>query len=148
MTQYYYDCPINAMYMADKFGIFFDIEGRKTNYVALFAHEIISEDKMNGRVDKYYIHPDSVSLFKPQMGDLIEISETYLGDITESTVCSCYYVANVKSKEMILNIVMIDGTINTNDPINRHLDMHNFNRDTSKKMKIIQRGCLPFIMPY
>lgn len=68
--RYYYTDPLRAAWMMRELGLKF--EGYANNYPVAFCHEMISEDKMNGRREKYYIHPDCHEMLKPQVDDVVE----------------------------------------------------------------------------
>lgn len=69
MARLYYTCPIEAAYMAKNFGVKImvnDTEGTEM----LCVISSLSRDK-------YYIHPDSLSVFEPQEGDLVYCMGSY-----------------------------------------------------------------------
>lgn len=64
MTKLYYDCAIQAAYMAKEFGVrLCNKHGETINLVLVHMDD-------NERIN---IHPDSLHIFKPQVGDLIEL---------------------------------------------------------------------------
>ncbi len=85
MQKMYYDCPLRAAYMAKEFGVDFlcppdspsqqDVEAkgfcplmhlrRPVSVTYSFVHNDVGNAE-----GKYYIHPDSMEVFKPIEGDL------------------------------------------------------------------------------
>jgi len=70
MSKLYYDCPIKAAYMAKEFGAKtvcpdgLDEPDTMTALINDMADPEIAPDK-------YYIHPDSLYIFEPKVGDVI-----------------------------------------------------------------------------
>lgn len=58
----FYSDPLAAAWMADKFG--FRFGDQRTAYPIPFCHDVIDEDRLNGRPEKYYVHADSMHLLK------------------------------------------------------------------------------------
>lgn len=61
----YYRCPLQAAYMNKEFGVEFKDANPKTGTEAWLGKFLYRE------VETYYIHPDSMSVFEPQVGDMI-----------------------------------------------------------------------------
>jgi hypothetical protein len=64
----FYSDPFAAAWMADKFG--FRFGDQRTAYPIPFCHDVIDEDRLNGRPAKYYVHAESLHLLEPQDGDV------------------------------------------------------------------------------
>ena len=84
MKKYYYDCPIKAAYMAEKFGVKFGIKyGRKLVWdwcdvtriprPARTATDIL-EDYPDQSFGDLYVHPESMHIFEPQAEDSMLLS--------------------------------------------------------------------------
>lgn len=90
MTKYYYDCPIKAAYMAKEFGVKFKHQittrfkvdmgfkkvwdKRKETVTVSSPRSIVAclaDSKREQQHKKFYVHPDSEYIFKPQEGDLV-----------------------------------------------------------------------------
>jgi len=78
----YYDDALKAAWMAREFDVDIYVPEHRWfkdewHYSAIgLCHELIEEDKMNGRHLRYYVHPDSLPIFEPQVGDwLVEYSQ-------------------------------------------------------------------------
>lgn len=88
MTKYYYDDPLQVAYMAREFGVkyqtkYMGIEGADIDsmYGELAATKGCVELRLSlfgldaelGSMpkDKVYIHPDSLHIFEPQVGDMV-----------------------------------------------------------------------------
>lgn len=77
MNKYYYDCPIAAAYMMKNFGVDFIRDGEKLswkyypNWIDLLPFD---------ELVKNYIHPDSMKIYEPKAGDVIE---RYVGGFME-----------------------------------------------------------------
>ncbi len=82
--RYYYDCPLKAAWMHKHFGMRFDV------YEPVFEIDGFSFAYID-RADGYefsegqfiYIHPESLRLLEPQVGDLV----LWLGHIV-GTICN------------------------------------------------------------
>jgi len=83
--KYYYKDALAAAWMADKYGMAFQSASRgdypymgmeKGNiYDVNPLHNMQESYRMNNLfVEHYYIHPDSLSILEPQVGDLISIN--------------------------------------------------------------------------
>lgn len=79
MNRLYYDCPIEAAYMAKNFGVKFLHELRfeievyfslHNNDISWLFNEETGDDYSYTR-DKFYIDPDSLPIFEPMEGDII-----------------------------------------------------------------------------
>jgi hypothetical protein len=78
--RYYYDDPLAAAWMADKFGMVFR---HYTYLVTGFCNIYDGDPAPFGTV--FYIHPDSLDLLEPMVGDLMRGSNNkaamyYMGD--------------------------------------------------------------------
>lgn len=69
--RYFYTDPIAAAWMERHHGMSFYMNGYKIAQPTAFCHDVIEEDKCNGRPEKYYIYPDSLHLLEPKVGDMI-----------------------------------------------------------------------------
>ncbi len=73
MTKYYYDCPLEAAYMAKNFGMRF-IAPLNAKFDWKSPDSYMSRNRewilING---KLYIHPDSVAMLEPRDDDLCEV---------------------------------------------------------------------------
>ena len=72
-NQPYYDCPLEAAYMAKCFGVTYYTQPDASDADDPYTFE--NEFKrfgidFNRQKIKYYIHPDSLSTFEPQDGDM------------------------------------------------------------------------------
>ena len=69
MKKMYYKCPIEAAYMARNFGVnfLFDPEP-KDNAVFLYWNRNALVNTL--QINRFYIHPDSLSIFEPQVNDM------------------------------------------------------------------------------
>lgn len=65
--RYYYTCGLQASYMYDNFGMEFE---QKFSYAMNYGTSVVI---LHPDVDKIYIHPDSVALLEPKVGDLCEM---------------------------------------------------------------------------
>ena len=88
MPKYYYDCPIEAAYMADKFSVNFcyDYTEEKNVKFPIYCNYSQETDDLDGGfiettylhdnipVSKFHIHPDSEQVFEPQVGDVIHLN--------------------------------------------------------------------------
>ncbi len=76
MKKLYYDCPIEAAYMAKNFGVRFNIIAKsdKDNF---FMWEVRPEYN-EGQI--LHVHPESLSIFEPQLKDMLRNKKT--GGIT------------------------------------------------------------------
>ena len=69
MSRLYYDNAIDALYMAEKFGVMLFEEYRDGTAQLLDSEDII--EGIGGGV-KYLIAPKSLDIFEPKEGDLIQ----------------------------------------------------------------------------
>jgi hypothetical protein len=141
-TRYFYTDPLAQAWMAQHFGMKFQ---------ALFDNVYDNRDYDTvGEILRYYgklyIHPDSLPLLEPSIGDAFELEEQYLGEEEKHSVRSLYYVTGKNSKGVTVNIASIDGTMNPHDPINRLLEKRYFT-DPTKRISVIRRDGLPFHWP-
>ena len=69
MTKLYYDDPLAAAYMAREFGVEY-----KSNYTKdwLSAQSYTSRGNFDWLYVEYHIHPDSLDIFTPKEGDLVD----------------------------------------------------------------------------
>jgi len=115
----YYDCPISAAYMAKNFNV--DFTNQTNSYRYWYADLV--ENINDEREEKLYIHPDSLSIFEPQEGDLVTTSgypAKIIGKLLGKTDC---FAVEFGSK---------------NDP------SYAYKKDIDL---IIERNGKPFIMP-
>lgn len=84
-TKYYYNCPIKAAYMAKEFGVkmyspeteeYIEAELCISDYLWAASNP---DDDMNYQ-PPFYIHPDSLEIFEPREGDIVEYSTYTLKD--------------------------------------------------------------------
>lgn len=73
MPRYFYDCGLRAAYMAKQYDMKFE-DGFSAQFLALDAAAQIRDKSERG---PYYIHPDSLHLLAPQVGDLIGDGVTF-----------------------------------------------------------------------
>jgi hypothetical protein len=71
-VRYFYKDPLEAAWMAKRFGMRFP-KAKSGHYKpsTLAAHQNWKERGFQTQPDKYYIHPDSLHLMEPQVGDMI-----------------------------------------------------------------------------
>lgn len=81
--KYYYTCPLKAAYMAKYFGMKYALFHADGHIVSEIKRENIEKDValgeseisrlflQSGNFGKYYIHPDSLHLLEPMVGDLV-----------------------------------------------------------------------------
>lgn len=124
--RYFYKDPLAAAWMMKHFGVTYyvpDVHG--------FASVTEIEDLQLQALDKkFYIHPDSLHLLEPQVGDAIEPSSSVMG---------IYKIGNA---------IMVDRTINAIPHI-AYMDLKTVMSIEKKwgKNKIIQRNGIPFMWP-
>jgi hypothetical protein len=142
MKKLYYDCPIEAAYMAMNFGVKlycmhtdeqmseYDLTEAQRNFDwfhACFCEgseeiEMISDaiKYMENISDKIYIHPDSLSIFEAMEGDLYQI-KCSIGDYKDNPLVEYHiYNAGLFAGKVLLGF---------------------------RDFKIIQRDNKPFLMP-
>lgn len=70
--RYYYDCPLIAAYMTEYFNIKIYIIEEQEEF-NLDVHELMNEPPISvvGINIKYYLHPESHPILKPQEGDIM-----------------------------------------------------------------------------
>jgi hypothetical protein len=84
MTRWYYDDPLAAAWMAKHHAMTFSTEGIMDDKsatawmcsvgpVSFLGDEATVKTSLHER--NFYIHPDSLSLLKPQVGDLVAFSD-------------------------------------------------------------------------
>ena len=64
--KYYYDCPIQALYMHVNFGVKFPTE---LKFIADLSTDNFSEN-MTPDITKIYVKPESEHIFQPKEGDI------------------------------------------------------------------------------
>jgi len=75
-ARYYYDCPIEAAYMAENFKMkFFKFlhEGSQDNIATELRHFFTGEDYgdwLYPAAKRFYIHPESLHLLEPKINDV------------------------------------------------------------------------------
>jgi hypothetical protein len=76
--RYYYDDPLAAAWMADKFGMRY-VDGFNVSIRGDADDPVTFANYFAARLDEpdMYIHPDSLSLLELQMGDLVYIENWY-----------------------------------------------------------------------
>lgn len=127
MTRYYYTDPLAAAWMAKQYGMQFEPREKSWNKIEHWTSLIaeledchsIEEDRARG---KYYIHPDSLPLLEPNIGDLVIFLNARTTHIV-SDVCS--FASGYK-------------TISVQDKDNNFYP---------EELKIIQRNNIAFIWP-
>lgn len=65
--KYYYDCPIQALYMHVNFGVKFPTE---LKFIADLSTDNFSEN-MTPDITKIYVKPESEHIFQPRKGDFV-----------------------------------------------------------------------------
>jgi hypothetical protein len=86
MTRYFYSNPLAAAWMRLHFDMKFEQDVR-VNFSALaegslFFNNYCSDgNEESPYPDKHYIHPDSLPLLEPRVGDLIYITESKIGTL-------------------------------------------------------------------
>ena len=76
MNKYYYDNAIDALYMAEKFGVEFYREYKDESAAYYDKQDLIDEI---GTIDiKLYVIPESMSIFEPKDGDEWRIGDWIL----------------------------------------------------------------------
>jgi len=97
MKKLYYTCPIEAAYMTKNFGIIFDDEYRifvNLESIGMYLDFDILKDDI-----KHYIHPESLSIFEPQVGDLVRID---IAPFHDFIIMNSYFLStNCEIKEII-----------------------------------------------
>ena len=84
--KYYYDCPIEAAYMAKNFGVKLRLEliDAETGIIDLQQfpisswHTLTSLFGTTGLSPYFYITPDSLHIFEPQVGDILDDDDTLI----------------------------------------------------------------------
>jgi len=102
--KYYYTDPLIAAYMMRAFNVGIGTPNyhnpekrRKQSYASLCNHAI------NNTEDKYYVHPDSYSIFKPIEGDCVYHLDFGYGSIHEFEVeCGEPYTIGMDSEAHFL----------------------------------------------
>jgi hypothetical protein len=121
MSKLFYDCPINAAYMVNKFGIklyrirFADepdnIEIVRLSSLAVDCGFALTDPAIVQDY-RYYVHPDSMPLFTLEAGDLVRFRENHaayvLGDDLMSVPASrskyadpCFWFDKTQLREII-----------------------------------------------
>jgi len=136
--QYHYDCPLRAAYMAKEFGVNLGIDevrDPETNNLVDYTLEIIDSDLHWKDCTKFTIHPDSLHIFEPRVGDLckINVNDDIASEVShdfclwrDSEGGGCY--------SFPLKIHNKDGKLEFRDFVYRDLI-------------IVQRNNKPFFMP-
>ena len=117
--RYYYDCPLQAAYMAKYFGMKFGLKcngivvwdcqrnGMSKEWHPITEWQHIAEDGASEDYQPLYIHPDSLSILEPQEDDVIIDDEDY-----PWLVSSCGYRNNCtifEAQEWMKEIIKRDG---------------------------------------
>ena len=129
MNKLYYDCPIEAAYMAKNFKVNFTSEGL-TDAQAMQAIQMVKVEGYTSWYDrslnfqwtkgtKLYVHSDSYMVFKPQIGDIGKLGKSNL------------YIYDDRGWEDSYDGALIFEH-HGNDP---------------KKVKVIDKGSKPFFTP-
>lgn len=125
--RYYYDCPIKAAYMHKNFGVNFC---DKTGLTVSANPSLWYMAERHYMAQSLYIHPDSMGIFEPQVGDLVKA--TYNKE--------CTFVHRIVSG------VEIDHYLVGGFP--DHYGYPDYIGDGERKIfKIIQRKGIPFLWP-
>jgi hypothetical protein len=124
MNKRYYDSSIIAAYMAKEFGaVIVDDKG-----VTFRLAEIIHDSFFGGYDGKFYLHPDSLSLLEPVVGDLYEV------DVT------CDVPMLNEKYELI-------GYKSRSSPFAEHMRVPVSRNLNGEFLRIIQRNGKPFFWP-
>ena len=84
--RYYYDCAIEAAYMAKNFGmVLTDSNGESLMYHGDvdFSPSNISLQSTLYRGSIHHIAPDSLPLLKPKCGDVVQLKDNYVGRVDD-----------------------------------------------------------------
>ena len=76
--KYYYDCPIQALYMMKEFGVNLKCENESSSYYYSFGkamldhirREVLKDTTWEKNLGKIYVAPESEHIFEPKEGDL------------------------------------------------------------------------------
>ena len=76
--KYYYDCPIQALYMNKEFGVNLKCENESSSYYYSFGkamldhirREVLKDTTWEKNLGKIYVAPESEHIFEPKEGDL------------------------------------------------------------------------------
>ena len=76
--KYYYDCPIQALYMMKEFGVNLKCENESSSYYYSFGkamldhirREVLKDTTWEKNLGKIYVAPESEHIFEPKDGDL------------------------------------------------------------------------------
>jgi hypothetical protein len=133
--QYYYDCPIAAAYMAKYFGV---------EMVSPRKQRLYWDGGLDFRAEKdcgiytggyYHVHPDSLHIFEPQVGDYAVVHGNMPAIIIKYENSLTRY-ADISSKE---------------DPVDEYTVYVTATEEEYTFMigqdKIIQRNNMPFLWP-
>jgi len=75
--KYYYDCPIQALYMMKEFGVNLKCENESSSYYYSFGkamldhirREVLKDTTWEKNLGKIYVAPESEHIFEPKKGD-------------------------------------------------------------------------------
>ena len=130
MTRWFYSDPLAAAWMCGKFGMCIYTHGLNNGVHPKRWQDFeetlpsLAKDAIDGCEDRYYIHPESLHLLDPQVGDLCLFTPHKYGHIEETE----------KQKEIggkQHEVVMLDG----------------FYEEASYFGAIIQRNGIAFMWP-
>ena len=76
--KYYYECPIQALYMMKEFGVNLKCENESSSYYYSFGkamldhirREVLKDTTWEKNLGKIYVAPESEHIFEPKEGDL------------------------------------------------------------------------------
>src|SRR5271166_6517651 len=101
--RYFYTDPLAAEWMMDKFGMEFETD--KGQRISIFDGFFLAENDRSN-IDKAYIHPDSMHLLEPQVGDLV--SECGNFHIAESS-CEPQFIIPITNYSKAAKIIQRNG---------------------------------------
>lgn len=86
MSKYYYDCAIEAAYMAKNFGIKIQLWNRDVDTGETTYHDLENEKTILGAYGfpiRLLVHPDSVVSLEPIKDDVVDTDRCGFGFVTE-----------------------------------------------------------------
>jgi hypothetical protein len=118
MTRYFYTDPLAAAWMAKRFGMRFDVDMEDVLLAVYHFHRQqtqhldISPELQNISVTvtgrKIFVHPGSLHLLEPKVGDLLEVLEN--GFNVAKRVHDAFDLKALKSEWRLLEIIHRAGT--------------------------------------
>lgn len=137
--RYYYDCAIKAAYMAKYHGMKFKSSRGQNLY---FDGGADFRAEFDGGIYvgcKYRIHPDSVALLQPMVGDLLLMEDNYFG-----AGRPCIVVKRIRQTDVNGNV---GPFYDYDDPESIEEDGEDWIIGGHDAFTIIQRNGLPFFWP-